>query len=455
MGITFIKKKLVVEINMIKEIILVFLISILFFSCSNDSKKQDMVIEKDLNQTHSTKLELSKEVLFDKIYGSLVGSAIGDAMGLPTEMWSRYNRMVEYGFVDSLTDVRINPSPEGAWAFNLPPGSTSDDTRWKLLGVKYLIEYSNSVHDIGGPSPYSFAKFIIKAYEDEIQNLKNTEGFDPKFYENNLQRMAFLQEWALVAKPFAENDLEKYTTALHRFYGGDIVCAGMLYSPVLGLPYPANPRKAYEVAFRLGIFDQGYARDITALSAAMVAAAMDSAATSESILNVFNNIDPHDFFGSRIFSRQAYYAYKDAIYISHEARKIDSAEINNELPFVKNDPIYAVQLQKAFQLLDEKQMHISPHSKEILLITLTAMIFTEFDFQKSIEFCVNYGRDNDTHAAVVGSILGAYYGFNKLPTKLAQKVISVNKKNIGIDLKELSLQLTDKIYHSIGDQINN
>jgi len=435
---------------MIKKVILVLTLPIILASCKEKTEPLEMLITKDVSNNNAVNVSISKEVLFDKIYGSLVGSAIGDAMGLPTEMWSRYSRNVEYGYIDSLTKVLITPSPEGAWAFNLPAGSTSDDTRWKVLGVKYLTQFTETFYESNGPSPYLFAKFIVDAYKDEINNLKTTEGFDPKLFENNMQRMTFLQEWALVAKPFADMDLEKYTTALHRFYGGDIVCAGMLYSPLLGLPYPGNPEKAYRAGFRLGIFDQGYARDITALTAAMVGAAMDPDATQKSILDVFSNIDPHDYFGSRIFSRQAYYAYKDALYISYEAKKIESIDdIILELHLGKRDSLYAAQMQKAFQLLDEKQMHISPHSKEILLVTLTAMIFTDFNFQKCIEFCVNYGRDNDTHAAVAGAILGAYLGFKNLPEKISNKVVTVNKKNIGIDLLDLSTKLTDKIYNSI------
>ncbi len=434
---------------MTNRIILLIASLMIFASCSNNEQPRKMEITKVNSESQLNSVSLSKELLFDKIYGSLVGSAIGDAMGLSTEMWSTYNRVVEYGYIDSLTKIAITPSPEGAWAFNLPAGSTSDDTRWKSVIGDYLVKYAESFGNESGPDPYKFAEFVVDAYQDEIDNLKKTEGFNPKLFEKNMQRMTFIQEWALVAKPFAEKDLEKYTTALHRFYGGDIVCAGLMYSPLLGLPYPGNPEMAYNVGFRLGIFDQGYARDITALTAAMVSAAMDSNATQKSILDVFINVDPHDYFGSRIFSRQAYYALKDAQYISYEAKSITSIDqVKLKLPLGNRDSLYAAQMQRAFNLLDKKQMHISPHSKEILLITLTAMIFTDFDFQKCMEFTVNYGRDNDTHAAIAGSILGAFVGFKNLPQKIKNQVITVNKDNIGIDLQDLAHNITDAIYSS-------
>lgn len=431
-----------------RKILLIFIIStILIISCNNETEHIKMEVNNDFVNVDHDSVHITKEVLYDKIFGSLVGSAIGDAMGLPTEMWSTYNRNVEYGYIDSLYHSELPPSPEGAWDFNLPPGSTSDDTRWKLLVGEFIAENADLFYTEDGPGPFSFANFLVEEYEQEMKRFKETDGFNQSELNLNLRRVWFLEEWALVAKPFAENDLEKYTAALHRFYGGDIVCAGMLYSPIFGLLYPGNPEKAYNAGFRLGIFDQGYARDITALTSALVGAAMLPDTSPDDIFNVFKDIDPNNYFNSRIFGRQAYFAYKDALYISHEAKSVTlDDDIELKIPLRNRNQLYALQEQKAFDLLDSSQMHISPHSKEILLISLTAMIFTDFDFRKSIEFCVNYGRDNDTHAAVVGAIIGAFVGFEKLPSDIKNKVLNVNKEKLGIDLKSLAERIAEAVY---------
>jgi ADP-ribosylglycohydrolase len=60
----------------------------------------------------------------------------------------------------------------------------------------------------------------------------------------------------------------------------------------------------------------------------------------------------------------------------------------------------------------------------------------------SLIFLVNYGRDNDTTAAVVGGILGAYYGFEQLPQLEREQVLKVNKEVLGIDLEQVSKELT-------------
>ena len=126
--------------------------------------------------------------------------------------------------------------------------------------------------------------------------------------------MSWLQEWAMVAKPFNQKDIEAYTYALNHFYGGEPTCAGMLYAPMIGLVHPDRALTAYQSAYRLGIFDLGYARDITGLTSAMTAASMSPNASPESIVKVLTKIDPNDYFNSRLVGRSSYRFYKDALY---------------------------------------------------------------------------------------------------------------------------------------------
>jgi ADP-ribosylglycohydrolase len=59
-----------------------------------------------------------------------------------------------------------------------------------------------------------------------------------------------------------------------------------------------------------------------------------------------------------------------------------------------------------------------------------------------MQFIVNYGRDNDTVAAVAGMILGAKLGYSGLPESMRNTVVRANKDQIGIDLEALARELT-------------
>jgi len=115
------------------------------------------------------KITISKEALYDKIAGCLVGSAIGDAMGAPTEMWSRTQINREYGYVDSLAFMVREPSSEGTWDYNLPAGGTTDDTRWKVLLGEFFLQQTSNFYDRSNQSSIYFAQYLVAQYKNEIE----------------------------------------------------------------------------------------------------------------------------------------------------------------------------------------------------------------------------------------------------------------------------------------------
>ncbi|QJW90607.1 ADP-ribosylglycohydrolase family protein [Spirosoma taeanense] len=386
----------------------------------------------------------NRRALYNKVLGMLVGSAIGDAMGAPTEMWTRDAIALDYGFVNRLDTMVREPSPEGTWLYNLPAGGTTDDTRWKVLAINYLLAQKKK-----NLAPKEFAQHILTQYQISIQRLKKTEGLAPEPYEARSREMAWLQEWAKVAQPFIANDLVSYSNALSRFYGGEVTCAGMLYAPAIGGFYPGNPELAYTQTYAISVFDLGYARDISGLTAAMVSAAMAPNATPEAILNVLRDVDPEHYFQSRLVGRSAHRILKQARTIVAEANKIQQADRKSlTIPLPKRGPVDTLMLtrmQKAYELLEAQNQDLPFHAAEIHLVNLTALLFSNFDFEKALAFVINYGRDNDTTGAVTGAILGAYWGADRLPKAMVTKVITVNKQRLGTDLEALADKLTDRI----------
>lgn len=389
---------------------------------------------------------LDRDLYYDKILGSLVGSAIGDAMGAPVEMWPRENIHILLGYIDSMHAVVREGSPEGPWEDNLPEGGTTDDTRWKYLTGGFLL---TKQHHQPRLDARSFARYIVARYLEDTEQALTVRSFDPEPLERELRRVTWLQEWAKVARPYADAHLDEYTYALHRFYGGEMACAGMLYAPLIGAYYPGHAERAYTEAYRLGIFDLGYARDITGLTAAMVARAMQPAARLEDITAVTRSVDPLRYFNARLTGRIAHRIQQEAQFIVYEARSLTRKDIPADLVlprFYKQDSLELTQLQKAYALLDEKLQDIPFHAAEIHLINLTALAFGEGDFQRTLAFVINFGRDNDTVGAVTGAILGAQLGFQQLPPELARRSLEVNREVLGISLEQLAADLTEQLF---------
>ena len=402
-----------------------FLLSIVAISCSQQDSEN---ASPDFSTEVITSSGLTEAALYDRILGMLVGSALGDAMGAPTEMWTREAIQLEYGFVEDLDSMVREASPEGIWKANLPAGGTTDDTRWKNLAVDYLLtQQSESLE------PKDFASHIFKAYEGSLTKLKNTEGTDVEPFENAFQEANWLSEWAKVAVPYRDANLGGYADSLSKFYGGEMVCAGLLYAPAIGAFYPGNPKKAYQEAYRVSIFDLGFARDLTALAAALTASGMTPNASKDSLLASLR-LDPEGYFQSRLVGRTSHKLLKDALNIVREAKKLDS--LPNRMSLDNPALIYA------YTELDRRQQDMPFHAGEIYLQAITAMLFTDFDFQGTLTFLTNYGRDNDTTASLAGGILGAWVGYNKLPAADRERVIRVTRDELGIDLEQKAQQLT-------------
>jgi hypothetical protein len=397
----------------------VLIFMLILFSCG---KKE----EPEYNKLEISGLTESE--LHDKILGMLVGSAIGDAMGAPTEMWVRDDISVKYGFVDKLDSMVREVSPEGIWVPNLPSGGTTDDTRWKVLTSKFLLTQSSN-----HLKAQDFARHILSQYENYREEFEAIKDTLPESFESVNLKLGWLQEWAKVSVPFLENNMVGYADSLGKFYGGEMVCAGLLYAPSIGLYFPGDPEYAYRQAYGLSIYDIGYAKDLTGQAAAMTAAGMKKGATPDSLLAALLK-DPANYAKSRLVGRTANEILRIARLISIESRKLDSLStgLSAESPA----------LIAAFEGLDQRLQDMPFHAGEIWLQTLTAMIYADFDFMGSLIFLVNYGRDNDTTAAVAGGILGAYYGFEQLPDREKYQVLEVNKNQLGIDLERVAEELT-------------
>ncbi|WP_339924426.1 ADP-ribosylglycohydrolase family protein [uncultured Cyclobacterium sp.] len=407
------------------------LISCLVWSCKEEKKSS---IEP--KKTNLIIAELSKSELSDKIKGLLVGSAIGDAMGAPTEMWAREDIQKTYGWITGLDSMVREVSPEGIWKANLPAGGTTDDTRWKSLLVDYMVGENSLKLDA-----QSFSKHIIKDYEQYFDAIKPLKPEQTLALESVNLKVLWLQEWYKVSLSYQSNNLRDYHKALGKFYGGEMVCAGLLYSPAIGLMFPGQPEEAYKQAFELSIFDLGLAKDISSLSAAMTAAAMTASGDQNQVLNVLREVDPEGYFSSRLVGRSSYRVLELARSIVLEAK--DSSTIANTTS--DGSVIPEDSILRAYKLLDQKQQDMPFHAAEIHLQVLTAMLFSDFKFTETLVFLTNYGRDNDTTAAIAGAILGAFHGYENLPKDMREKVIAVNKTHLDIDLEKMS----DKHFQNI------
>ena len=416
------------------------LILICIIGCKNENKQFD--IPSPTNNIYvGDKSQLADSVYYDKVLGALVGSAIGDAMGASTEMWHRKDIQLSYGYINGLTPAVREQSPEGTWEHNLLAGATTDDTRWKSLMVHYFKANQNAIN------PDNFSQYIIEYYQKLTKSLANKDiQTSTDLLDTQVEKIDWIKEWARVAIAYKKGN-QNYLKAQNRFYGGEMSCAGQLYSPMIGL-ITKSPLEAYQKAYDLSLFDIGYAKDITALVSSMTNMAMRTQEL-DSIMNAPKFIDPIGYADSRLVGRIPLAILDGAqknVRRINDIVFVDSLLLNNNIVFkiptgypgTKTDWIRQEML---YQILEKDKRGIAFHSAEIWQILVTGLEFGKSDFEKTMQFIVNYGRDNDTVAAVAGMILGAKLGYKALPQELREKVLKVNKENLGIDLEALAKEM--------------
>ncbi|WP_298238541.1 ADP-ribosylglycohydrolase family protein [uncultured Algibacter sp.] len=429
-----------------KQFVLIVCILMLIIACK---KKESIInLKSPLKVGYfSDTLKLSDAERYDKILGALVGSAIGDAMGASTEMWHRYDIQLKYGYINGLTPAIRNQSPEGTWAHNLMAGATTDDTRWKYLMVKYFSTYKSELNAT------NFAKFISEYYEHLVKNISSKETQkNPDALDNEVEKLDWIKEWARVAIAY-QKGFETYQKAQNRFYGGEMSCAGQLYTPMFGL-LANTPEAAYHLGYEHTLFDLGYAKDISALVAAITHTAMRTQ-NIDSIINTVAFVDPHDYQNSRLIGRITYSitdaSVKNVLNVKQSLSTGSLEVIDSLIPSMpkgfkgtENDWVFQ---ELIYQSLEEDEKAIAFHTGEIWQILITSLQFGAGDFTKTMQFIINYGRDNDTVAAIAGMILGAKTGYSNLPKDLKEEVVKVSKVYMGIDLEALAKEMASVSYN--------
>lgn len=404
-------------------------------SCMDNTKFNIPTPKKSSHLT--PKQQLPKEEVYDKILGALVGSAIGDAMGASTEMWNRKLIQERFGYITGLTPVLREKSPEGVWKHNMLAGATTDDTRWKYFLGQYL---STNQNDLSGGK---LANFIVEYYEELLNGLKESKvKASTDVLDAEMEKVNWIKEWARVAMAYGKSE-SLFAAAQSRFYGGEMSCAGMLFSPMFAL-ISSNAEDAYLKSFEHCIFDIGYARDISSLLSSMTYNAMFYA-DMDSILEQSILVDPHSYADSRLIGRLGNQLASEArlwvnsnieIPVLLEGEVLDSAPSafqGSAEDWYRQNVIY--------DRMATKQREVAFHAGEVWQILIAGLEFGQGDFLKTLQFIVNYGRDNDTVAAIAGMILGAKIGYEKIPHNLKTNVLMVSKETMGIDLEKLARKM--------------
>lgn len=322
--------------------------------------------------------------LEDRIYGSLLTASVGDALGAPTEGFSRQEIISAFGRIRQFEDPSLNViSPDNR------VGEITDDSSQMIEMIKMIIQTEGKL-----------------TIQDAAQALLNWSRNWPKYYPRNAGNTT-----KYVITSLGNGDDPVKVGQLGKLpFRGATNGAIMRIAPA-GLIHPKDLDGACETAVVTAIPSHGtqHAFSGACAIACAIAEALDENASVWSVLKAA-------MYGAK--KGQAYgeahgrvaqgpnvsYKIEQAVEVALRCASVDEAEC--ELQNVIGCDNYSAQTTVA--------------------IVLGMFAAADGDTMRTLEGCANVGGDTDTFACVAGMIAGAFNGPDAVPQSLREGFDAAN-----------------------------
>ena len=345
----------------------------------------------------------------NKIEGLLIGSAIGDAAGGPVEFvhpplrsrWTTTDEAVTEEALEGLAGLfRLRSYPKDTepfaqWEPYGPPGTITDDTRFKMILFNNLKNYNGKL------TRETFAQSVLD-FRDELPE-KYRENYDAWIPE-----IEYATRWALGERENAY--------PVERIWGGIPTMEGQMpFLPVAALN-PDNPEWCYLKTYELGYFDIGVAKDMNSALVAGLARALQPDGSWENMEEAMRTVDP--------------YRYNHTLYVSRELTKwLDRAH-----QFVERAD---GNIAKLFTILEnELQTTYWWEAWVPIVVVFTVAELANYHPLASMQIILEFGHDTDSYAQVMGAIMGAIHGKEVFPEEIRKTVNGQMKEQFNQDVDD-------------------
>ncbi len=343
--------------------------------------------------------------LFERVYGCMVGNAIGDAYGAVIEFADAktVERIVGGDWLEDFLPYDADfpmPNPLGVWDRSPPRGTGTDDTRNNHVFIECVLRNKAFIN----------SHFLAMEY---IDRYRDAERFYPK--HPDMGRGQFKYHYTRSCAYLGMREMPSGMASWIVDAQGNSPCSliGLINLAFVGLLYPREPERAYRKAFELSFLDTGYARDATAMLAAMISAGIGGNMDVNGMIVAGLDTDPFGYGGGRIMAGK----------IRRFMQLADTARSEREL-------------------VDALSREVTPlhpfDAVDILGVPVAALHFADGDPESTIRItantrdidadgCLVRMRDVDCSAGVAGALVGALGGAGAFPGDWVDDVVRANR----------------------------
>ena len=352
---------------------------------------------------------MPSEWLYDHVSGCVLGGAIGDALGAPLE--GRQPEEIPQRFGNWVSDFAPPYDPKLSDGRYKGDARVTDDT---LMVVAFSQVYLTVRRHVTAYDAVQLADLMVKP-----------DTYVPEFGKRMklIDRLFYPEKWLFQRLSLAGADPREGGI------GNAVNCGCAMYISPVGMINAGNPQAAYAEAIDWGAaHTQSYGREAAGVMAAAVAEALRPGATWRSVVDV------------------AYAVARDGTRVAIEALQ----QVAAALP-ADGDPLERAHALRAAMVPFDTVGHAMKdytqpgrypsrsHSIEEVPLALAYLTWAQGDYTRAVLGAINYGRDCDSIAGMVGALSGALSGKSELPARWVETVEEVNH----LELDRCAHQLSD------------
>ena len=363
----------------------------------------------------------------------LYGTAFGDALGGPIEfqdpkLVQKLPRPPHHWLPDealgpderkalaarmqlrSYDPLRPTPESYGQWNSHAAPGTITDDTRHKLILLDALHKA-----DRMGQWPVG-SREMARAFLDwpAGKAISGNPGYVALAAD-------WLEEWQLAARwVLGERDPQQALPP-ERMWQGLPTCCGQMTSLPLAALFPGRPTEAYQAAWKIGFFDNGWGKDLNAAVVAGLSTALtlpsDRSNPREAwnrIISTMRTCDPYRYSGIR-WTQRAVDRWLD--YALRTARDAGGRP---------------ARMFEAWQ--SEFRENAKWEAQVPFVVIIGCLAICEFEPLASLQLTQEWGWDTDSYAQLLGAFVGALYGKEIFRPEWLDAVRSGMERDFGVQL---------------------
>jgi ADP-ribosylglycohydrolase len=356
--------------------------------------------------------------LFKKMYGCIAGSYVGSAMGAPVEGWDQQKITETYGILEELLPYAHYERNERGGGRDRPAGTTEDGIERQKLICTAIIEKNGRITPqdlaeiwIRDVNPDNFGVQMQPTDATMYKLMVAGAGFDVEGYQK-IGHYSF----------FPATEVGRFTVA-----PGTVAFARSCQP--IGIISAFDPQQAAWDAIELGKMympSNDAALFWGAAVAAGIAEALKPTADVASVLKAAENVVPNSIWAEI----QEGLDLADACGTALEMRTPFNKKYNNTAGF-------------------------NPLSKAHEIVTKGFAIFnkTQGNTRDALICAVNFGRDTDCLAAVVGGLTGALTGIETIPKEwieIVDRATAANKYTVS---NRLLYDTCDGLYRALQHEL--